>query len=158
MTPIDSKSKLSATDGPPVADPSEYRSIVGALQYLTLTRPDLAYAFQQVCLFMHDPREPHLAVVKRIFRYVKGTVAAGLHLGVGSIDSLTLMLIGLSVLILGVRPQVTVFILETIWCLGRPNGRPRYPGPMRRPSTGRLLTLSPSAAGCGNFFRSSTSR
>jgi len=88
LTPIDSKSKLSATDGPPVADPSEYRSIVGALQYLTLTRPDLAYAVQQVCLFMH-PREPHLAVVKRILRYVKGTVAAGLHLGVGSIDSLT---------------------------------------------------------------------
>jgi len=38
---------------------------------------------------MHDPREPHLAVVKRILRYVKGTVAAGLHLGVGSVDSLT---------------------------------------------------------------------
>ena len=64
LTPVDSKSKLSATDGH--VNPSEYRSIVGALQYLTLTRPDLAYAVQQVCLFMHDPREPHLALVKRI--------------------------------------------------------------------------------------------
>ena len=69
-TPIDCKSKLSASDGPPVADPSEYRSIASALQYLTLTQPDLAYAVQQVCLFMHDPREPHLALVKRILCYV----------------------------------------------------------------------------------------
>ena len=59
-TPVDCKSKLSASDGAPVADPSEYRSIAGALQYLTLTRPDIAYAVQQVCLFMHDPRSPPL--------------------------------------------------------------------------------------------------
>jgi len=83
------KSKLSASDGPPVADPSEYRSITGALQYLTLTRPDLAYAVQQVCLFMHDPREPHLALVKRILRYVKGALSSGLQIGVGPVDSLT---------------------------------------------------------------------
>jgi len=88
-TPVDCKSKLSASDGPPVADPSEYRSITGALQYLTLTRPDLAYAVQQVCLFMHDPREPHLALVKHILRYVKGTLSSGLQIGVGPVDSLT---------------------------------------------------------------------
>jgi len=89
LTPVDSKSKLSASDGPPVVDPSEYRSIVGALQYLTLTRPDLAYAILQVCLFMHDPRELHLALVKRILRYVKGTLDASLSLGAGPVDTLT---------------------------------------------------------------------
>ena len=88
-TPVDTKAKLSATDGTPVADPSEYRSLAGALQYLTLTRPDLAYAVQQVCLFMHDPREPHMALVKRILRYVKGTLTSGLHIGAGPIDTLT---------------------------------------------------------------------
>jgi len=88
-TPVDSKSKLSATDGAPVASPSDYRSLAGALQYLTLTRPDIAYAVQQVCLFMHDPREPHLALIKRILRYVKGTLNAGLHLGIGSVSSIT---------------------------------------------------------------------
>jgi len=88
-TPVDCKSKLSASDGAPVADPSEYRSIAGALQYLTLTRPDIAYAVQQVCLFMHDPREPHLALVKRILRYVKGTLTSGLQIGISSVDSLT---------------------------------------------------------------------
>ncbi|WVZ87097.1 hypothetical protein U9M48_033789 [Paspalum notatum var. saurae] len=88
-TPVDTRAKLSATDGPSVADPSEYRSLAGALQYLTLTRPDIAYAVQQVCLFMHDPREPHLALIKRILRYVKGTLSTGLHLGKSSPQSLT---------------------------------------------------------------------
>jgi hypothetical protein len=87
--PVDSKSKLSATDGPSITDSSEYQSIAGALQYLTLTRPNLAYAIQQVCLFMHDPREPHLALVKRILRYVKGTLSSSLHIGTGPVGTLT---------------------------------------------------------------------
>ena len=87
-TPIDTKCKLSANDGPPVANPSHYRSIAGALQYLTLTRPDLSHAVQQVCLFMHDPRDAHLQLVKRILRYVKGTAHLGLQLHVGSYSEL----------------------------------------------------------------------
>jgi hypothetical protein len=69
ITPVDTMAKLSS-DGPPVADPTLYRSLVGALQYLTFTRPDITYAVQQVCLHMHDPREPHLTAVKRILRYL----------------------------------------------------------------------------------------
>ncbi|XP_062225021.1 uncharacterized mitochondrial protein AtMg00810-like [Phragmites australis] len=88
-TPVDTRTKLSATDGNPTVGPSEYRSIAGALQYLTLTRPDLAYAVQQACLFMHDPREPHLALIKRILRYVKGTIDSGLHIGTSPVSSLT---------------------------------------------------------------------
>ena len=38
---------------------------------------------------MHDPREPHLALIKRILRYVKGSLSSGLHLGPGAIDHLT---------------------------------------------------------------------
>ncbi|XP_021735693.1 uncharacterized protein LOC110702298 [Chenopodium quinoa] len=57
-TPVDSKAKLGALDGKPVADPSLYRSLAGALQYLTFTRPDIAYSVQQICLFIHDPEEP----------------------------------------------------------------------------------------------------
>jgi len=76
-TPVDVHSKLSA-DGPPVADSTQYRSLAGALQYLTFTRPDIAFAIQQVCLYMHDPREPHLAALKRILRYLRGTLSLGL--------------------------------------------------------------------------------
>ncbi|GKA19774.1 ribonuclease H-like domain-containing protein [Tanacetum coccineum] len=66
-TPVDTDSKLSA-DGDPVSDPTLYRSLAGALQYLTFTRPDISYAVQQVCLYMHDPREPHFSALKRILR------------------------------------------------------------------------------------------
>lgn len=79
-TPVDTCSKLSADNGSLVADPTHYRGLTGALQYLTFTRPDIAYAVQQVCLHMHDPREPHLSLVKRILRYLCGTLDHGLHL------------------------------------------------------------------------------
>jgi hypothetical protein len=52
--------------------------LAGALQYLTITRPDIAYAVQQVCLHMHDPRVPHLTATKRILRYLQGTLDLGL--------------------------------------------------------------------------------
>jgi hypothetical protein len=45
-----------------------------ALQYLIFTMPDIAYAVQQVCLHMHDPREPHLTAMKRIMWYLRGTL------------------------------------------------------------------------------------
>ncbi|GKA27238.1 ribonuclease H-like domain-containing protein [Tanacetum coccineum] len=57
-----------------VKHPTLYRSLAGGLQYLTFTRPDLSYVVQQICLYMHDPREPHLAALKRILRYVQGTL------------------------------------------------------------------------------------
>jgi hypothetical protein len=76
-TPVDLHSKLSA-DGPPVDDATQYRSLAGALQYLIFTRPDIAFAVQQICLYMHDPREPHLAALKRILRYLQGTLSLGL--------------------------------------------------------------------------------
>nr|GEU98385.1 ribonuclease H-like domain-containing protein [Tanacetum cinerariifolium] len=52
------ESKLGS-DGDPVSDPTLYHSLACALQYLTFTRPDLSYAVQQICLYMHDPRDPH---------------------------------------------------------------------------------------------------
>ena len=78
-TPVDTQDKVSAA-GPPIADPTGYRSIAGALQYLIFTRPDIAYAVQQICLHMHDPREPHLTAMKRILRYLRGTLDFGLLL------------------------------------------------------------------------------
>jgi hypothetical protein len=81
-TPIDTNGKLSSDSGSPLntTDASDYRSLVGALQYLTMTRPDLQYVVQQACLFMHAPTTAHQALVKRILRYVRGTTSLGLHL------------------------------------------------------------------------------
>ncbi|GJZ07459.1 ribonuclease H-like domain-containing protein [Tanacetum coccineum] len=78
-TPIDTEKKLGP-EGSPVTDPTLYRSLAGSLQYLTFTRPNLAYAVQQLCLYMHDPREPHLNVMKCVLRYLRGTTDLGLQL------------------------------------------------------------------------------
>lgn len=53
-TPIDTSAKVSG-DGAPVPDATDYRALAGTLQYFTFTCPDIAYAVQQVCLYMHDP-------------------------------------------------------------------------------------------------------
>jgi hypothetical protein len=79
-TPVDLQAKLAVDSGPPVQDASQFRSIAGVLQYLTFTRPDIAYAVQQICLHMHDPREPHLMAMKRILRYLQWTPDYGLLL------------------------------------------------------------------------------
>ncbi|GJU08407.1 ribonuclease H-like domain-containing protein [Tanacetum coccineum] len=78
-TPIDTEKKLGP-EGSSVTDPTLYRSLAGSLQYLTFTRPNLAYAVQQLCLYMHDPREPHLNVMKCVLRYLRGTTDLGLQL------------------------------------------------------------------------------
>lgn len=67
-TPVDTKPKLSASNDSPYEDPTKYRSLAGALQYLTFTRPDISYAVQQVCLHMHDPRNEHMNALKCILR------------------------------------------------------------------------------------------
>ena len=61
-------------------DCTNYRSVVGALQYLTLTRPDISFAVNKVCQFLHSPTTTHWSAVKRILRYVKGTLSTGLQM------------------------------------------------------------------------------
>jgi histone deacetylase 1/2 len=77
-----STDKLSSLDGTLLSaeESTRYRSIVGGLQYLTMTRPDLAFAVNKVCQFLSAPRCTHWAAVKRILRYVHGTLTYGLHL------------------------------------------------------------------------------
>jgi hypothetical protein len=77
-SPMSSSTSLSAFSGAPFSDPSLYRSIVGSLQYLSLTRPDVSYAVNKVCQFMHRPTVLHWAAVKRLLRYLKQTLSHGL--------------------------------------------------------------------------------
>ncbi|WVZ71262.1 hypothetical protein U9M48_019870, partial [Paspalum notatum var. saurae] len=87
-TPIDTQRKLSSNSGDPFSDPTLYRSLAGALQYLTFTRPEITHAVQQVCLHMHDPRDSHFALINRILRYIKGCTEFGLHLSRSPCDQL----------------------------------------------------------------------
>ena len=81
-TPLSVSEKLSVEDGDRLSDEDgkRYRSIVGMLQYLTLTRPDIAFAVNKVCQFLHSPTSIHWTTVKRILRYIRGTLRVGLKI------------------------------------------------------------------------------
>ncbi|XP_017179084.1 uncharacterized mitochondrial protein AtMg00810-like [Malus domestica] len=73
-TPCFPYHRLLKDDGDPYHSPDQYRSIAGALQYLTFTCPDIAFVIKQCCQFMHQPMNSHVVAVKRILRYLSGTI------------------------------------------------------------------------------------
>ena len=77
-TPMNTNEKLKCDDGTENADARLFRSIVGGLNYLTHTRPDICFAVNVVSRYMHCPTKQHLGAAKRILRYVAGTVNFGL--------------------------------------------------------------------------------
>lgn len=79
-TPLPTSTKLSLEEGERLGpdDATKYKSLVGALQYLTLTRPDISYSVNKVCQFLHAPTTSHMSAVKRILRFVRGTCNSGM--------------------------------------------------------------------------------
>jgi hypothetical protein len=77
--PLTTSGKLSAHEGQVLGtqDATTYRSIVGGLQYLTLTRPDISFSVNKVCQFLHQPTLIHLTAMKRILRYIQSTLDIG---------------------------------------------------------------------------------
>ncbi|XP_062093361.1 uncharacterized mitochondrial protein AtMg00810-like [Humulus lupulus] len=73
-TPFELNVQYSPSDGTPLHDPTLYRTIVGSLVYLTITRPDIAYAVHIVSQFVASPTTVHWAAVLRILRYLRGTI------------------------------------------------------------------------------------
>ncbi|XP_028107664.1 uncharacterized protein LOC114306590 [Camellia sinensis] len=83
-TPLVLKSShSSSSDDLPYSNPSFYKSLVGALQYLTIIRPDLALAVNQACQYMQAPTLGNFVMVKRLLRYVEGTLHHGLTFSPG---------------------------------------------------------------------------
>lgn len=79
-TAVAAKLSLSAHASVHLSSPTEYRMLVGRLQYLTLTCPDISFAVNTVVQYMSNPLSTHMLAVKRILRYVKGTIDQGLRL------------------------------------------------------------------------------
>lgn len=77
-TPFSSSSKLTKHGSSPLVDFTKYRQIVGSLQYLSLTRPDISFSVNKVCQYMSSPTEEHWIAVKRILRYLQHTKSYGL--------------------------------------------------------------------------------
>ena len=109
-TPVDTKMKLNATTSKSFEDPSLYRSPSGALQYLTFMRTDITYVVQQVCLFIHDPREEHMMLLRTFcatYKVLWILVFTFIHLPHPHLFHI-LMLIGVDALIHDVQYRVTV--------------------------------------------------
>jgi hypothetical protein len=79
-TPLSTSEKISAYKGTPLSakEATRNQSIVGDLQYLALTRSDLSFLVNKVHQFLHERTTNHMTAVKRILRYVQGTITLGL--------------------------------------------------------------------------------
>ncbi|KAK2361432.1 putative mitochondrial protein [Trifolium repens] len=77
-TPLDPSVKLHHDDGKPFEDIGQYRRLIGKLLYLTNTRPDIAYATQQLSQFLHKPTMTHYKAACRVIRYLKHNPGRGL--------------------------------------------------------------------------------
>ncbi|GJS64010.1 retrovirus-related pol polyprotein from transposon TNT 1-94 [Tanacetum coccineum] len=77
-TPMEIKDKLDLDQNGSLVDATKYRSMIGALMYLTSSRPDIVYATCFYARYQAKPTEKHLKEVQRIFRYLRGTINMGL--------------------------------------------------------------------------------
>lgn len=80
LTPLATTPLLSLHSGSPLSNATEYQAIVGSLQYLSFTRPDLSFAVNKLSQFMHQPTNDHWIAVKRVLCYLCGTDDQGLLL------------------------------------------------------------------------------
>lgn len=88
-TPASSEKRASIHDGELLTDALQFRSIVGGLQYLTLTRPYITFAVNYISQFMHAPTTTHMLLAKRVLRYLKGTLGSGIVIQSGDISKIT---------------------------------------------------------------------
>ncbi|XP_026442045.1 uncharacterized protein LOC113341352 [Papaver somniferum] len=87
-TPVAKTHRASIHDDTLLEDPIEFRTIIGGLQYLTHNRPDICFGVNYVSQFMHAPTDCQLLLVKRILRYLKGSIGQGLTIHPGDVTSL----------------------------------------------------------------------
>jgi len=72
-TPMLSSLRLQQDGSTAVSDTTLYRSVVGTVQYIFITWPDLSYVVNKACQFMHNPQDHHWKAIKRILCYLVGT-------------------------------------------------------------------------------------
>ncbi|PKU63556.1 Retrovirus-related Pol polyprotein from transposon TNT 1-94 [Dendrobium catenatum] len=79
-TPLPNRQPSQHDSTTPYDNPQLYRQLIGALQYLTITRPDIQFAVQQLCQHMQNPFITHFDSLKRLLRYIHGSSGTGIPL------------------------------------------------------------------------------
>jgi histone deacetylase 1/2 len=79
-TPLATKDCLQLNDGSSSVNPTAYRCVIGALQYLSLSRPDISFPVNKLAQFLQKPSQLHWIAAKRVLRYLKGTLHHGILL------------------------------------------------------------------------------
>lgn len=87
-TPMEARQNLFSEEEV-ISDPREYRRVIGSLQYLCLTRPDIQFAVNKLSQFMSSPKPIHLAAMKRVLRFLSGSQGSGITLNRVSDFSIT---------------------------------------------------------------------
>ncbi|PNY16224.1 hypothetical protein L195_g012939 [Trifolium pratense] len=105
-TPLSATTQLLKNSGDPLPSPTEYRALVGSLQYLSLTRPDIAFSTNKLAQFMQNPSTVHWSALKRLLRYLEGSCDKGIFIS-------------------ATAPLVTCCILATLQSLGVPTNNAR---------------------------------
>lgn len=88
-TPMIVGTPLSKSDGIPFSNAIQFKTIIRALQYYTLTCLEISFLVNNICQFLHQPTDKHWLATKRLFRYLKGTLDYGISLSQSSSLSLT---------------------------------------------------------------------
>ncbi|KAI0489218.1 hypothetical protein KFK09_029060 [Dendrobium nobile] len=85
-TPITPTKANQLESNTPFSDPQLYRKLAGSLQYLSITRPDIAFIANRICQHMHAPTEHHFQMLKRLLPYIKGSLHYGLPITLGNLQ------------------------------------------------------------------------
>ncbi|GJS07536.1 retrovirus-related pol polyprotein from transposon TNT 1-94 [Tanacetum coccineum] len=133
-TPMVERTKLDEDlSGIPV-DQTQYRSMIGSLMYLTASRPDLVFAVCMCARYQSKPTKKHLEAIKRVFRYLQGTINMGLW-----------------------YPKDTAMALtayaDADHAAGHQRSKLARPSRLQRLNTSRCLVAVPKSYGCGLNYR-----
>lgn len=79
-TPLVARKKFMTEDDEVLQNPTVFRRLIGALQYVTNTRPNIIFSMNKLSRYLNKPNVKHWQVAKHILRYLKGTSDHGIHL------------------------------------------------------------------------------
>nr|XP_016472103.1 PREDICTED: uncharacterized mitochondrial protein AtMg00810-like [Nicotiana tabacum] len=84
ITPLDPQTKLHIDSGDPISDPSTYRRLIGKLNFLQHTRPDISFSVQHLSQFLVSPKVPHMMDALHVPRYLANYTTQGILLSSSS--------------------------------------------------------------------------